>query len=50
MGWFVTRKFDEDLANSNSNLRVRKYTKFMLRWVCPPAIAFGLIMSIIDVF
>ena len=49
MGWFVTRKFDEDLANSNSNLRVRKYTKFMLRWVSPPAIAFGLIMSIIDV-
>ena len=49
MGWVVTRTFDQDLANSNSNIRVRNYIKFMLRWVSPPAIAFGLIVSIIDI-
>ena len=48
MGWVIPRKFDEDLAASNSSLRVRRYLKFMLRWVSPPAIAFGLIVSVWD--
>ena len=48
LGWVVPRKYDEDLAGCNSNQRVRRYLKFMLRWVSPPVIAFGLIISIID--
>ena len=48
LGWVVPRKFDEDLAASNSSIKVRRYLKFMLRWVCPPAIAFGLIVSLYD--
>ena len=48
MGWVVPNRYDEDLSNSNSNLGVRKYLKFMLRWVSPPVIAFGLIVSIYD--
>ena len=42
IGWFVTRNYDNDLSESNSNLSVRRYLKFMLRWVSPIAIAFGL--------
>tara|TARA_B100000965_G_scaffold194460_1_gene162461 strand:- start:747 stop:1745 length:999 start_codon:yes stop_codon:yes gene_type:complete len=51
LGWIVPNRYDEDL--SNSNLRVRKYLKFMLRWVSPPAIAIGLyvtLLSTIDKF
>ena len=50
LGWIVPRRFDEDLASSNSNLKVRRYLKFMLRWVSPPVIAFGLIVSLVDLF
>ena len=48
LGWVVPRRFDEDLAGCNSDPRVRRYLKFMLRWVSPPVIAFGLIVSVID--
>ncbi len=48
LGWIVPSRFDQDLDGSNSNLRLRKYLKFMLRWVSPPVIAFGLIVSVID--
>ena len=48
LGWVVPRKFDQDLLESNSSIKVRRYLKFMLRWVCPPAIAFGLIVSLYD--
>tara|TARA_Y100001968_G_scaffold333609_1_gene397615 strand:+ start:2314 stop:3642 length:1329 start_codon:yes stop_codon:yes gene_type:complete len=48
LGWVVPRRFDEDLSSSNSQPGVRRYLKFMLRWVSPPVIAFGLIVSFID--
>ena len=48
IGWFVTRNYDNDLSESNSNLGVRRYLKFMLRWVSPIAIAFGLFVSVYD--
>ena len=50
LGWVIPRKYDEDLAASDSDQRVRRYLKFMLRWVSPPVIAFGLIISFIDLF
>tara|TARA_Y100001968_G_C19439516_1_gene761736 strand:- start:2059 stop:3387 length:1329 start_codon:yes stop_codon:yes gene_type:complete len=50
LGWVVPRKYDEDLAGCDSDPGVRRYLKFMLRWVSPPVIAFGLIISIIDLF
>ena len=46
LGWIVPNRYDEDL--SNSNLRVRKYLKFMLRWVSPPAIAIGLYVTVLS--
>ena len=48
IGWFVTRTYDKDLSESNSNIGVRRYLKFMLRWVSPIAIAFGLFVSVYD--
>ena len=48
MGWFSTRKYDEDLAGSNSKIGVRRYLKFMLRWVSPIAIGVGLYVSVYD--
>ena len=48
LGWVVPRRFDEDLSSSKSENRVRRYLKFMLRWVSPPVIAFGLIVSFLD--
>ncbi len=46
LGWIIPNRYDEDLANSNSNKRVRRYLKFMLRWVSPPVIAIGLYVSV----
>ncbi len=48
LGWIVPRKFDEDLSGSDSSLKVRRYLRFMLRWISPPAIAFGLVVSVMD--
>ena len=48
LGWIVPNRYDEDLANSNANLRVRKYLKFMLRWVSPPVIAIGLYLTVLS--
>tara|TARA_Y100001968_G_scaffold183133_1_gene167743 strand:- start:13988 stop:15319 length:1332 start_codon:yes stop_codon:yes gene_type:complete len=50
LGWYVPRSFDQDLADCDSDQGVRRYLKFMLRWVSPPVIAFGLIVSVIDLF
>ncbi len=48
LGWVIPRRFDEDLEISDSPLLVRSLLKFMLKWISPPFIAFGLIVSIID--
>ncbi len=48
LGWVAPRLYDEDLSASNANIRVRRYLKFMLRWVSPPAIFVGLFFSIYD--
>ncbi len=47
-GWIVPNRYDEDLSNSNSNLRVRRYLKFMLRWVSPPIIAIGFYLTLVS--
>ncbi len=50
LGWVVPSRYDEDLSASDSNLRVRKYLVFMIRWISPTVIACGLIISIYDLF
>ena len=48
LGWFIPSRFNDDLILSNSNKKVINYLKFMIRWISPPVIAFGLIVSIFD--
>ncbi len=48
LGWVVPRRFDEDLAGCDTPQGIRKLMKFMLRWVSPPVVAFGLIVSLYD--
>ncbi len=50
LGWVVPRRFDQDLAGCDSPAGVRRFLKFMLRWVSPPFVAFGLIVSVVDLF
>ena len=48
MGWVVPGKFKEELNVSKFGLKTTQYLMFMLKWVSPPVIAFGLIVSIFD--
>ena len=48
MGWVVPGKFNEELNVSKVGIKTTRYLKFMTRWVSPPIIAFGLIISIFD--
>ena len=48
LGWVVPRRFDEDLTACSTPNAVKSMLKFMLRWVAPPFVAFGLIVSVID--
>ena len=48
MGWVVPGKFNEELNVSKVSIKTTRYLKFMLRWVSPPVIAFGLVISIFD--
>ena len=50
LGWVVPRRFDEDLSGCETPKSVRVLLKFMLRWVSPPVIAWGLIVSIWDLY
>ena len=48
MGWVVPGKFDEELNTSKVGIKTTRYLKFMMKWVSPPIIAFGLVISIFD--
>ncbi len=50
LGWVVPNRFDGDLLGCDTSKVVRRALKFMLRWVSPPIIAFGLIVSLMDIF
>ena len=48
LGWVLPRRFNEDLASCKTPNQIRYFLRFMLRWISPPIIAFGLIVSFID--
>ena len=48
MGWVVPAKFNEELNTSKVGIKTTRYLKFMMRWVSPPIIDFGLVISIFD--
>ncbi len=48
VGWVAPRSFDIDLSECNTPKPLRISLRFMLRWVSPPVICFGLIISLYD--
>ena len=48
MGWVVPGKLNDELNVSKVGMKTTRYLKFMTKWVSPPIIAFGLIVSVFD--
>ena len=48
IGWVIPKTLDKELTNSGSSLIVRNYLKFMLKYVTPILVAWGLIISVYD--
>ena len=48
IGWVIPKTLDKELINSGSSLIIRNYLKFMLKYVTPILVAWGLIISVYD--
>ena len=48
LGWVVPRRFSDDLEQSSSPPALRRFLLVLLRWVSPPIVATGLVISVID--
>ena len=48
MGWRKSGRFREDLAQSGTPHWLQRFLLVMLRWISPPVIAVGLVISVID--
>ena len=48
MGWVVPKKLDSEIDVSKVGVKTTRYLKFMTKWICPPLIAFGLLISVFD--
>tara|TARA_B100000575_G_scaffold290582_1_gene294535 strand:- start:140 stop:1468 length:1329 start_codon:yes stop_codon:yes gene_type:complete len=48
IGWAVPNILDKELTNSGSSILIRTYLKFMLKYITPIFVAWGLLISIYD--
>jgi len=48
LGWVLPARFQAELTHSGSPLWLQRFLLVMLRWISPPVIAFGLVISVID--
>ena len=48
LGWVLPSRFEDDLSSSGAPKPVRQGLMLLLRWVAPPVIAFGLLVSVWD--
>ncbi|WP_115019844.1 sodium-dependent transporter [Synechococcus sp. UW140] len=48
MGWVLPSRFQEDLSQSGSSPLLRRILLLALRWVSPPVVALGLVISVVD--
>ena len=48
IGWVIPKTLDKELKNSGSSLLTRNYLRFMLRYITPILVGWGLIISIYD--
>ena len=47
LGWVVPDRFEQDLAESATPAPLRRLLLIMLRWISPPVVAFGLVVSLV---
>ena len=48
IGWVIPTTLDKELTNSGTSLLTKNYLKFMLKYVTPVLVAWGLIISVYD--
>jgi NSS family neurotransmitter:Na+ symporter len=48
LGWAVPERLEDDLQGCATPSAWRRWLRFALRWVAPPAIALGLVASVLD--
>ena len=48
LGWVVPNRFRDDLQGSGTPLALQRFLLVMLRWVAPPVVAVGLVVSLVD--
>jgi NSS family neurotransmitter:Na+ symporter len=48
LGWVVPARFNDDLKGSATPAGLRRWLLFVLRWISPPVIAVGLVISLVD--
>ena len=48
LGWVLPERFEQDLAESGTSPWLRRLLLVMLRWVAPPVVAFGLVISVVE--
>ena len=48
LGWVLPDRFQEELTHSGSPVWLQRFLLVMLRWISPPVIAVGLVISVID--
>ena len=47
LGWVVPDRFAQDLAESATPAPLQRLLLIMLRWISPPVVAFGLVVSVV---
>ncbi len=48
LGWVLPVRFQEELSHSGSPIWLQRFLLVMLRWISPPVIAVGLVISVVD--
>lgn len=48
LGWVMPARFEQDLEASGSSPALRRLLLVMLRWVAPPVVAIGVVISVIE--
>ena len=48
LGWVVPNRFQDDLEGSGTPVPLQRLLLVMLRWVSPPVVAVGLVISLVD--
>ena len=48
LGWVVPDRFQQDLRESSTPAQLRRLLLVLLRWISPPVLALGLVVSLVD--